>query len=198
MNLEDEHPHAAEGLPGFADYERKSREAFGPLLPADAEGSMLAWLLSQAWGSVLSRLEAEVYEPAGLGRGSFRILVMAYLEPDGVEPSTIAERSSTTPASVSGVLNTLQKRGFVDRTIDPNDRRRVRVLLTDAGRAAVEEGTRAQGEILVDMFSGLTESERSALGSALRTFLVSSWQPGEAGLSGSPDEEDDEEAGVSP
>jgi DNA-binding MarR family transcriptional regulator len=174
MNHADDRRRSAEA---FAEYEQSSRASFGPLLPGDPESAVLAWLLSQAWGTVLRRIEEAVYEPADLARGAFRILVMAYLEPDGVDPSTIAERSSTAPASVSGVLNTLQKRGLVERVTDTNDRRRVRVHLTDAGRRAVEEGTQAQARVHTSLFADLSGEQQEALGASLRTFLIANWQP---------------------
>lgn len=54
----------------------------------------------------------------------------------------IARRLMVTPAVVTGIVDRLEKRGYVRRQADSEDRRVVRLALTDAGRTesvAVEE-----------------------------------------------------------
>jgi DNA-binding MarR family transcriptional regulator len=51
---------------------------------------------------------------------------------------------STTPPTVSSVLNTLERRGLLERRAVAHDRRAVSIALTDAGRAIVAEAFVAQ------------------------------------------------------
>lgn len=64
--------------------------------------------------------------------------------------------------------------GFVRREADPDDARRTRVALTDAG-AAIVRGFRGERRDAVDTaLEGLTESERAEL-ARLLTKLADNW-----------------------
>ncbi len=51
-------------------------------------------------------------------------------------PSQLAAAADATSGRISAVLASLEKKGFITRTTDPNDRRVTLVNMTDAGRAA--------------------------------------------------------------
>jgi DNA-binding MarR family transcriptional regulator len=67
------------------------------------------------------------------GLGVLRVLVAE----DGLKASEVAERAWASPGTLTAVVNTLHKDGFVTRRPDGSDRRVVRLYVTDAGRAAV-------------------------------------------------------------
>ncbi|ARJ07149.1 hypothetical protein B5808_02195 [Cnuibacter physcomitrellae] len=73
-----------------------------------------------------------------------------------------AEQVSAQAAAVA--LRELEDRGFVSRTSDPDDRRRVRVSLTDAGRNRLQE-ERARGTRWLDgaLRDRLDDADRAAL-----------------------------------
>jgi DNA-binding MarR family transcriptional regulator len=78
---------------------------------------------------------------------SLRQLGVLYLIQGGLtSPGQLARRLWVTPAVVTGLLDRLEQRGFVRREIDPADRRRLRLELTEAGRATGE----ALGQILTE------------------------------------------------
>lgn len=56
-----------------------------------------------------------------------------------ISPTTIAERLLVTTASVTSLLDTLERRGLVVRQPDPVDRRRLLVALTGEARAIVDD-----------------------------------------------------------
>ena len=51
----------------------------------------------------------------------------------------VREYLSVSKAAVSQMLNSLEKRGYILREIDPNNRRNIIVILTDEGRTAFEK-----------------------------------------------------------
>ena len=67
------------------------------------------------------------------GMNVLRVLMSA----DGLKASEVADRSWSSPGSLTAVVNTLVRDGFVERRPDDADRRVVRLYLTDAGRALV-------------------------------------------------------------
>jgi DNA-binding MarR family transcriptional regulator len=67
------------------------------------------------------------------GLGVLRVL----MDTDGLKSSEVADRGWSSPGTVTAVVNTLARDGFVERRPDESDRRVVRLYVTDAGRAVV-------------------------------------------------------------
>ena len=67
------------------------------------------------------------------GLGVLRVL----LDEDGLKSSEAAERAWSSPGTVTAVVNTLVRDGFVERKPDETDRRIVRLYLTEQGRAVI-------------------------------------------------------------
>jgi DNA-binding MarR family transcriptional regulator len=59
----------------------------------------------------------------------------------------LADRLEVTQQAVSKSVADLERRGYVDRTPDPDDARARRVALTDRGRAAIAGGRRHRAAI---------------------------------------------------
>jgi DNA-binding MarR family transcriptional regulator len=56
-----------------------------------------------------------------------------------MSPSELGERLIVTRATVTGLLDSLERRGFVTRSANPTDRRSLLVEVTPAGLAVVQE-----------------------------------------------------------
>jgi len=67
------------------------------------------------------------------GLGVLRIL----MGEDGLKASEVADRAWSSPGTLTSVVNTLVRDGFVERRPDQADRRVVRLYITDAGRAVI-------------------------------------------------------------
>ena len=67
--------------------------------------------------------------------------VLAVVEGAGeaVEPSVIAERVLITTGSMTSVLDTLEKRGLIQRLRHPDDRRKLLVEITPSAQAILDE-----------------------------------------------------------
>lgn len=82
-------------------------------------------------------------------------------------PTTIAERAIVTTASITSLLDTLERRGLVRRQRHPDDRRKVLVEITPEGLAVVDEFLPAARGIEMAVMGGLGEQDRRRL---LRTL----------------------------
>ena len=67
------------------------------------------------------------------GLGVLRIL----MGEDGLKASEVADRAWSSPGTLTSVVNTLARDGFVERRADEADRRVVRLYITEAGRAVI-------------------------------------------------------------
>ena len=67
-------------------------------------------------------------------------LVLGILRDNGpMSPSELGERLIVSRAAVTGLLDSLERRGFVSRSANPADRRSLLVEVTPAGLAVVQE-----------------------------------------------------------
>ena len=91
-------------------------------------------------------------------------------------PGELARLWQVTPAVITGIIDRLERRELVRREPDPNDRRRLRLALTDAGLAASELVERSLTEELAAQLSQASPDELAELGRALdllqRTFAA--------------------------
>lgn len=99
------------------------------------------------------------------------LLHMARFGP-GCTMGKLAEHMHQSSATMTGIVDRLCRRGLAERRPDPDDRRRVTVVLTDSGRqllAATSEAKRARTLDILHTFSG---AERKQLVKLLETYLA--------------------------
>ncbi|MEV8098684.1 MarR family transcriptional regulator [Kitasatospora sp. NPDC085879] len=82
--------------------------------------------------------------------------------------SELAERLRIVPRSATAVVDALEEAALVARTPDPADRRAVRVVLTDSGRAALERIGQVRHEVAQEYFEPVSRAEQEVLLRALR------------------------------
>lgn len=83
-------------------------------------------------------------------------------------PKEIAQILHLENSTISGVLDRMQKRGLIDRVVDPNDRRSVQVVTTVEGSAMKDDVLRLIGELNEEILGGFAPEQRSVLIQDLR------------------------------
>ncbi|MCD6359325.1 MAG: MarR family transcriptional regulator [Armatimonadetes bacterium] len=87
---------------------------------------------------------------------------------DGIRLSDIAEHLVVSPAHITRLVDDMEAEGYVQRRPDPDDRRALRVVLTEQG-AQLEETIRPILErFSTDLLSALKPSEQKRLRDYLR------------------------------
>ncbi|MFO0964576.1 MAG: MarR family transcriptional regulator [Gemmataceae bacterium] len=87
-------------------------------------------------------------------------------EEDGVEGlrlTELSERLLIKPASVTGLIDRLERAGLVERFSSPTDLRVTKVQLTSEGRDIVERILNVHPEKLADLMTGLSGPEQKEL-----------------------------------
>ncbi len=87
-----------------------------------------------------SRMES-LLAPFGLSKGGFNLLTVVAGAEGPITPTQIGERIIARGATITGLVDTLVRRGYAERAADPHDRRRVLVSITPRGRDAITEAT---------------------------------------------------------
>ncbi|ATL29973.1 MarR family winged helix-turn-helix transcriptional regulator [Streptomyces formicae] len=96
-------------------------------------------------------------------------------------PSELAADLDLAPASVTGRLDGLERRGLIRRTPSRRDRRRVDVELTEQGRATWLGAMDVVGHEEERLFGVLPKAERAQLSDMLRRIMVVAEESGGAG-----------------
>lgn len=86
-------------------------------------------------------------------------------------PSDIAERMLVSSATITSVLDTLERRGWVRRTPNPDDRRSLLIEITDDGRAMSDAFIPGLHKLERTVMSGLDAAERKQLMALLARVL---------------------------
>jgi DNA-binding MarR family transcriptional regulator len=104
---------------------------------------------------------------AGLTIPQFRLLRYVRRNP-GTSLSPVAEHLGTTVPATSQMIERLVRAGLVTRVQNPEERRQVKLRLTEAGAAALKEcddGTRAW---ICERLSGMDAKQLEAMAGALK------------------------------
>ena len=115
------------------------------------------------------RLAEEVLERTAIAsglrrRGDYEVLaLLRRAEPKLLTPLQVAQQLLTSQSGMTGKLDRLERQGLVQRTPDPEDRRAIRLGITDAGRALVEQAFTTSLSVYQSMLDGLTATEGKAL-----------------------------------
>ncbi|MGV9879445.1 MarR family winged helix-turn-helix transcriptional regulator [Streptomyces sp. NPDC003006] len=96
-------------------------------------------------------------------------------------PSELAADLDLAPASVTGRLDGLERRGLVRRTPSRRDRRRVDVELTESGRATWRGAMAVLGHEEERLLGVLPAAERARLSDMLRRIMLVAEADGGAG-----------------
>ncbi|MBX3704595.1 MAG: MarR family transcriptional regulator [Steroidobacteraceae bacterium] len=128
------------------------------LLPLEQRFTYRFALVASRMGTAL----APSHERYGLSVGTWRVLaVIARYEP--LSAKELAQRTSTDPFRVTRALTTLAEKGFVSRQADPQDRRRVSLRLTRAGRGVHDEIAATLSEMERSVLVALSAREQAVL-----------------------------------
>ncbi|HSQ39264.1 MAG TPA: MarR family transcriptional regulator [Anaerolineales bacterium] len=103
-----------------------------------------------------------LFEELGLYHGQPPML-FALWEQDGQTHKELAGRLHIQAATMTKMVQRMEKAGFVERRNDPDDQRVSRVYLTDAGRAVREDVNRIWGRLEDETFADFTLEERVLL-----------------------------------
>lgn len=100
----------------------------------------------------------------GLTKGRFMVLVQLYrVRKEGLSITEICNFHRVRSATMTGIIDTLEREGQIERVPDPSDRRKVIVRITRAGRELMEGFLPKHQENVGLMLSRLTLKERQVL-----------------------------------
>lgn len=125
-------------------------------------------------GRYLDRTVADHLAPFGLHEGEVNVL--AALRRSGppyvLSPTALYRSLLVSSGAMTNRLDRLEQAGLLERTPDPDDRRRVQVGLTDAGRELVDTAFADYLRALSELFADLDADRAVEVADVLRAVLL--------------------------
>ena len=115
-------------------------------------------------GDLVFGAENEFLHDRGLSQGRFTVLMLlnrCCSEPK--TPAELADEASVTRATITGLLDNLERDGMVVRETSPGDRRTVLVRLTDKGQRCIDMVLPHYCRRVSALMEPLSEAERTTL-----------------------------------
>ncbi len=119
--------------------------------------SSVGYQLRMANRATQRHLQGKI-EPHGVTTGMWYFL-RALWEEDGLTQRELSRRIGTMEPTTLTALAAMEKAGFVSRERDPQDRRKLHVLLTPKGRALQEELLPMAQEVVTQATAGFTPED---------------------------------------
>jgi len=141
-----------------------------------AGGMTVGQLLAQVCRMSGHRLRGHM-EKIGLHRGQGFALIHLWHN-DGMSQRDLSRSMHISPASVTNMLQRMERDGWIERKRDETDQRVVRVYLTAKAKATRIQAKRVFREMENDLGSVYTAKEQSAL-KRLLTKLYEHYAPGD-------------------
>jgi len=153
-------------------FDDRARRRVAELAPdTDLDAMMVVFNTIRLVNRITADVESEVHRPRGLTWAGFRLLFTLWIS-GPLEPRELARLAAVTRASISSVLNTLERDGLVERRRESSDRRVVTVVLTTAGRRAVAGAFRDHNAREAAWLGSLSRAELRTLAELLHRILA--------------------------
>ena len=127
---------------------------------SEERAALLTELISvnRAYQAAVEKMDEAFCRRLGVNRTDGRCLDIIDQRP-GITAGELAHAVGLSPGAVTTVLDRLERRGFVERRRDPNDRRRVVVAPTDEANRAAWEAYGPLGEMGAPLIAELSDED---------------------------------------
>jgi DNA-binding MarR family transcriptional regulator len=105
---------------------------------------------------------------------SVQAMVLGFLNyEDQITSGELGKRTELDSATLTGIFNRLEAAGFIERKNNPDDRRSIRIHLTQKGKAMSREATRVIAEANTEFLQLLTEQQKRDLHGIIKKLRLS-------------------------
>ncbi|MER6104977.1 MarR family transcriptional regulator [Streptomyces sp. NPDC001832] len=136
---------------------------------SDADGVLAEQLLRVT--RRLQRIQSRQLEPIGITPAQFRLLRTVAHFDGPPRMADLAQRLDVVPRAVTSLVDGLEASGRVRRAPDPDNRRVVRIEITDEGLATLRSLRDARRAAAEEIVAPLTADQREVLGGLLSALV---------------------------
>ncbi|MEO8851363.1 MAG: MarR family transcriptional regulator [Allobranchiibius sp.] len=136
----------------------------------DFESAHAVSSIYRAANAVRTHVTNEVFRPAGISWTGFVVMWVVWIW-DGLETRHAAEAAAISKATLTGVVKTLQAKGWMEKLSRMDDRRLVELRLTPAGRELMEDLYPKFNAIEAAVVKNMSSQEKQEMTSTLRSVV---------------------------
>ena len=123
--------------------------------------------------SAFERAHAAELLPQRLNTGQLNVLTVLDRASEPLTMGALGQAVSVRPTNLTGVVDALAKRKYVERIPNPDDRRSLLVRISSPGRSFLRKFLPGHWRYLHTLMDGLTPKQKQQLVSLLERFLES-------------------------
>lgn len=112
----------------------------------------------------------DVLEGMGLFRGQTPIIYILW-EKDGRTQKELSKEMEINPATISKMINRMEKSGFIEKKRDEEDKRTTRIYLTEKAKKTKSRLDKEIGDFNKEVFSGFSDKDNEVFSSYLIKIL---------------------------
>ena len=127
--------------------------------------SQIKHISNRVWEKLLT------FHGMGDFNGAQGTLLYVLWQEDGISSAELARRSGLAPTTLTSMLDRLEQAGLIKRVPHEQDRRRLKLVLTDHARQLQEETADFSQEMTDIYYRGFTQEEIAAFENTLRRVL---------------------------
>jgi DNA-binding MarR family transcriptional regulator len=163
-------PRPPRNPPSIAEQIALAADREGPEFDTAVLGLTLALFRT---ATAFERAHATELMPHGLNIGQLNILTVLDRAAEPLTMGALGQAVSVLPANLTGVVDGLVNRGYVERILNPSDRRSFLIRIGKGGRSFLRKFLPGHWARLQTLMSDLTPAQRRQLQSLLGKFLES-------------------------
>lgn len=116
------------------------------------------------------------FAESGVGniRPAYLGVLLALWDSDGLKVTELGRKAGLEPSSMTGLIDRMERDGIIHREMDPNDRRALRIFLTQFGKTAQEPVMKVVEEALRFRLEDFSEEEMETTKNVLKRFIQKS------------------------
>ena len=147
-------------------------EPGGPTMSSRSKksGPDASGILAELWRLMQSVMDDSEPEREALGLSPKAFFLLQAVE-DHPFPARLARRMHLPPPTVTYLIKQLEAGGLLERRAEPGDLRKFRLVPTEAGRAALQQGQQALGDVLGERLRRIDREDVLALDRIIKRLV---------------------------
>ena len=105
-------------------------------------------------------------------RPAYLVVLWCLWEKQGVKMSELAKAAGLEPSTMTGLLDRMERDGYVYRKADPDDRRALKIYLTETGATMREPAARLVEDTMEMLFEGIENQEIDTINDVLYKVMA--------------------------
>jgi DNA-binding MarR family transcriptional regulator len=103
-----------------------------------------------------------LFRPHGITAAQYNVLSVLVASGEGISQRELGDLLVVDRSNVTGLVDRMEKAGWLKRSRDPTDRRVFRISLTQAGRRLWEKISPAYEAVVLQVVEGISEAQARA------------------------------------